>query len=256
MKPITEFPYSPELLTDKRYFWNRKTLEELAQPTNGEDDHQALLAITQENRKLFRLIGSFVPTVHGWCSIEKACALAGLVLAMKPQIVVEIGTFGGKSFLPMVMALQHLGSGRAVGIDPYSKEASAAEEIGENATWWGNLDHESVMNQFLAFVKSFGLDSYVHLIRQKSDDVEPPTNMDILHIDGSHTGQAVRDAERYGPRVRLGGIAVADDTRWVGGGVLRAMDTLEDLGFTQLYIIRKSSAESSDDWAMFQRVKA
>lgn len=257
MKQITNHPYSPDLLTSPDYFWNCRTSEQLEKYHSAErekSDHDALLAITQENKKLFRLISSFVPTCPGWSSLEKGCALAGLTLAMKPKVALEIGVFGGRSLIPVLMAMQSLGSGLAVGIDPYSKEASADGEVGENVVYWNGVDHESILKQFQHFVSSFKLDNFVHLIRKKSDEVDPPSGIDILHIDGSHTDQAVRDAERYGPKVRLGGIAIADDTRWVGGGVLRAMDTLEDLGYKQLYIIRKSSPEESDDWAVLQRV--
>jgi predicted O-methyltransferase YrrM len=258
MKPITDLPFSNDFLTSKEHFWNCKTPKELElchKAGRGDKDHDVLLSIAQNNKKLFRLIATFVPTVDGWATPSKACALAALAMVMKPNLIVEIGVFGGRSLIPMALAIQENGIGKVVGIDPYSQEASAAEEIGQSEQWWRELDHEAILKKFQYYVTSFKLDSVVHLIRQKSDDVDPPSNIDILHIDGGHTEVAVRDAERYGPKVKLGGIAVCDDVRWAGGAVLRAIDTLEEMGFKECYTIRQATAEGSDDWMMLQRIK-
>lgn len=257
MKPITDFPFDPSLLTDKKYFWNRKTKEELELPTNGAEDHQALLAICQENRKLFRMISTFVPTTDGWASVQKACAMSALVIAMKPKTICEIGVFGGRSLIPMALALQANGSGKIVGIDPYSAEASTAGEVGQTLEWWNNQKmHDDVLAKFLGYLAAFKLDSVTHLILKKSDDADVPSEIDILHIDGSHTEQSVRDAERFGKNVRLGGIIVNDDLHWGGGGPLRAIDVLEEeLGFRECYRVTQASNGESDDWCIHQRLK-
>ena len=72
------------------------------------------------------------------------------------------------------------------------------------------------------------------LIRAKSDDVEPPAIIDLLHVDGSHTIQAQRDVERFAPNVRPGGIVFLDDIHWAGGGVEKAMEKLMSMGFRHL----------------------
>jgi len=259
MKQITDHAYSPALLSSPDYFWNCFTKEQLEKYHSVErekSDHDALLAITQENKKLFRFIATFVPTVGGWASREKACMMAGMVLAMKPKLFTEIGTYEGRSFIPVAVAMQHLGNGKAIGIDPYSANASTAGESGENAIWWNNQKmHDDALAKFMHYVKTFNLDSYVHLIRKKSDDVDVPENMDILSLDGNHSEQAVRDAERYGPNVRLGGICICDDLHWQAGGVLRAVDALEDQGFKELYRVVKSGDGEANDWNVMQRVR-
>lgn len=259
MKPITSVQFLPEFLTSDKYFWNCRTKEQLEKCHSTAKDgseHETLLSICQENRKLFRFIASFVPTVGGWASVEKACMMASLVLAMKPKLFCEIGTFEGRSFIPVAVAMQDIGDGRAIGIDPYSAEASTAGESGENAVWWNNQAmHDAALAKFQHYVKTFKLESFVHLLRKKSDDVDVPENMDILSLDGNHSDQATRDAERFGPNVRLGGIVICDDLHWQAGGVLRAVDVLEDLGFKELYRVVKSGGGEANDWNVMQRVK-
>src|SRR5690348_5936514 len=101
----------------------------------------------------------------GWCSIQKAKALASSVIALRPEIVVEIGTYSGRSFIPMLMALHENGFGKAVGIDPYSASASAEGEIGENAEWWKRLDHEKIRNEFIQRIEPYNF--YAEILREK-----------------------------------------------------------------------------------------
>ena len=260
MKPITELPFSNDFLTSKEHFWNCKTAKELElchKAGCGDKDHDVLLSIAQNNKKLFRLIATFVPTVDGWSSTEKACVLAAMTLAMKPALITEVGVYSGRSLIPMALAIQENGSGRVVGIDPYSAEASTEGESGENATWWNNQQmHDTIMEKFLSYVKSFRLDSVVSLIRKKSNEVDAPSGIGILSLDGNHTEQAVLDAEKFGQKVILGGIAVLDDLHWQAGGVLRAVDVLEEMGFKECY--RKcgpSGNNESNDWNLMQRTK-
>lgn len=248
MKPLTDYPFSGELFSSKKYFWNRKTAKELAEPTNGEEDHQALLAVAQANKKMFSMICTTIPTMDGWCSVEKACALFALTVLVKPKTVVEIGTYAGRSFLPMCWGIRENGFGKAVGIDPYDAVVSSTEEMPGNQEWWSQLDHKSIQRKFLGFLKSFGLESACHIIEKKSDDAEP-VECDILHIDGGHSEVATRDASRFGAKVRVGGIAVLDDIMWSGGSVLRAIDWLEENGFKECY------RKVNENWNVLQRVK-
>jgi predicted O-methyltransferase YrrM len=261
MKPLTTHPFTTDLLTSKDFFWNCRTADDLADyhhnikarqlfnPTDS--DIKALLAIIQNEKKLASLIVSTVTTMDGWSSPEKGCVLAALILAMRPKVCVEIGVFAGRSLIPMAMAIKH-GEipGKVIGIDPYSAEASAKGEQGENEKWWGQLDHKAIHDKFQNFVQRFDLAQQVQLLRQTSDAVTPMP-CDLIHIDGNHSDQAVRDAERFGPTVRLGGIVVCDDLMWVGGGVLRAVDVLEDLGFAEMIRV----TDNGECWNVMQRIK-
>lgn len=254
MKPITETAFDPAFLTDKRYFWNRRTKEELALPCD-EKDHDALLAIAQNNRTVFSLITSTLPTLGGWTSIEKGCAIAGLVLAMKPQTVVEIGTYAGRSFFCFCVALREVGSGKAIGIDPYNAQISADGESPENSEWWSKVPHDEILASFMSLMDRFKLRSIGTLLRVKSDDAPVPPVIDLWHCDGSHTDQSVKDVARYAPSIPLGGIAILDDLHWAFGGVLRAADLLEEMGFKECYRVVRSTATEGNDWAVYQRIR-
>lgn len=251
MKLITPYKFDPAFLTSDEFFWNLKTPEKLqAHPATGEDEFSVMLSIVQNERKLFSLISTTVPTMDGWCSVEKACALAALVMATKPAVIVEIGIWAGRSLLPMAMAAKLTG-GKVIGIDPYSPQESAKNEIGENEKWWSTQDHSAIKLKFQQFVKNFGVSDIVTHIEKPSDHVAPPARIDLLHIDGSHTEQAVRDAERFAESIPVGGIVVLDDLMWVGGGVLRAIDVLEEKGFVE----RIRITQSGECWNIMQKVK-
>lgn len=254
MKPITEHPFTPDLLTSPDYFWNCRTPETLTKWYSDPDRQsgfEPLLSIVQSNKKLFSLISTTIPTMDGWTTLPKACALASLTLAIKPVSAVEIGVWAGRSLVPIAMAMKSIGSGIVTGIDPYSPQESAKSEVGANADWWAAADHKAIKEKFLGFVRYFDLAQHVRLIEKPSDQVDFGKEIQLLHIDGSHTDQAVRDAERFGKWVTLGGIVVMDDINWVMGGVLRAIDTLEDMGFVE--VVRRTG--NGEDWNIMQRVK-
>jgi predicted O-methyltransferase YrrM len=253
MKPASPHPYSPELLTDKKYFWNCSTSEDLlayreAHMQRVDDDFEALLAILNNEPQLLTMVQTTVPTMDGWCTETKAAALAALVVALKPKTVVEIGVWAGRSLIPMALAMKaKFIKGQVIGIDPYSNQESTKGEFGANQKWWGEVNHELILETFRGFVSRFGLNEIVKLMRQPSDAVEPMP-CELLHIDGNHTDQAVKDAERFGSRVKLGGVVVCDDIMWIGGGVLRAIDTLENMGFHEVY------RNTPENWNIMVRV--
>lgn len=254
MKNITNHPFTPELLTSKNYFWNCKTTEEMEQlkPLDPDVAYQALLAIAQNNRKVYSLISTTIPTLDGWCSPEKACALAALVLTAKPISAIELGVWGGRSLLPMAFAMQHLKSGIVTGIDSYSTHASSDGQTGANQRWWSEQDHGAIRDKFLDFVKLFKVEPHVRLIQKSSNDVKTDgMRIQLLHSDGNHGEQAVRDAEKYGPLVDVGGFVVADDLAWEGGSVLRSLEVYEELGFVEMF----RRTEGGENWNLMQRVK-
>lgn len=196
---------------------------------------------------LFTRIDAIQPKLPGWCVLPKAHALAAAVLTLRPDVVVEIGVFGGSSFVPMAMALKEIGRGTAIGIDPWNNAAAAKGMQGEHEKWWGTTDLEGIYNGFTDKITSLGLNDCVKIFRMESDAVSPPPEISILHIDGNHSDQAIKDVERFASKVRIGGLCFSDDIQWEGGGVLRSVEKLKMLGFRQIYDIDKG--------AMFQRIK-
>lgn len=205
-------------------------------------------------KEVFTQIESFVPNANGWATLEKAHALAALVLSTRPKLVVEVGTYAGRSAVPMAIALKHIGQGTLIGIDPYDAQASAENENGPNSEWWLRLDHNKILDEFNGYVARFGLQNVVKLIRQRSNHVEPPENIDIFHCDGSHAEQAMIDVSRFAPKVVSGGFVILDDLHWSSNAVSAAAAWLEANGFRLLYSVVKPAAGKDlpcDDWGVF-----
>lgn len=201
---------------------------------------------------LLRRIEREAPAIIGWCPLAKSYNLAMLIVALRPALVVEIGVWGGKSLIPMAMACGEMDKGRIVAIDPWNAAESQRGYVGANADWWGKVDHEQVYQGFIGHIERLGLRG-VTVLRSPSDAVSPPPHIDLLHIDGQHSEQAIRDVERFASQVRIGGVVVADDLSWHNEGVQHvalAVEKLKELGFIELYRARAEEAE----WGVFQRV--
>lgn len=184
---------------------------------------------------------------QGWCTPAKANDLSLAILKTNAKVVVEVGVFFGSSLLPMAMACAEQKQGICWAIDPWDREAAIEGYDGENAEWWGNkVDFEHVHRTFLNYIDSLGVRDYVRVIRRKSDDVIPPHEIDLLHLDGQHTDQTIKDVERFASKVKCGGFVFVDDLKWQGGGVGRAVEKLLTMGFVKLF--------DRDTGAMFERV--
>ncbi len=192
-------------------------------------------------KELFEKIAEVHARTEGWCDLEKANTLAALVLALKPEVVCEIGIFGGKSFLPMALACKHNNYGTVVGIEPWNKETATQGYEGENLEYWtSTVDFQIIRQKFMASLVSLDLEKFVNIIEKPSYDVDPPSRLDLFHCDGQHTAQAVRDVQRYCPMVRTGGIVILDDLTWSNSGdqpVIRAEQWLLGNGFERLYTL-------------------
>lgn len=167
-------------------------------------------------------IQKLLPTIHGWCSFEKAAALVKYINQHRPSLCVEIGTFGGSSLVPQALALQHNGSGKIYGIDPWSTDA-ALEEMHEqaNINWWGKLNLEDIYQHCRDHITKLKLQDHVLLVRDKAENVVDSFDdgsVGLLHIDGNHSeALAYKDATLYLPKVAKGGIIFFDDLGWHDG---------------------------------------
>lgn len=184
---------------------------------------------------LFKTIALVQPNLPGWCTPEKAEALAAMVIALRPQLSVEIGVWGGSSFIPIALAHKRNGYGTAIGIDPWNSSESIKNEAPEHVAHWSSVDHERVYQGFMATVKRLELEPFVQIIRKTSDQTDVPGAIGLLHIDGNHQKQAIVDVIRFAPHVLRGGLCVMDDLNWVRGNVLQAEARLLGIGFRRLY---------------------
>ena len=178
------------------------------------------------------------PGLPGWCDPQKALTLASIVIARRPACSVEIGVYGGSSFIAIAAAHQFIGYGKAIGIDAWDNQvAVAAQTENESREWWANQDLEKIYQDLFALLDLHGMGNVAQLVRQQSNRVTPPNAIGLLHVDGGHNDQAVTDVARFAPRVEPGGFVVTDDTQWVGGGVQRAESMLLTMKFRKLYAL-------------------
>lgn len=180
----------------------------------------------------------------GWTSVEKAQSLAALIVGIRASSICEIGVWSGRSLITMAMALQFLGQGKVIGIDPWSKEASIKGMDGENLKWWSEVDHEMIFQRFQKRLADSGAAAFTEIHRCTTYDflIASLPELDLLHLDGNHSDDAsCWDVFYYGGRVRLGGFLFMDDIEWAK----KATESLSNLGFQPLYHL--------DTGALFQR---
>lgn len=178
-----------------------------------------------------------VPGLDGWCPVEKALAMAEVVLAERPRVCVEIGVFGGRSLIPQALALREVWDedessvnveiagaperkrGIIYGIDPWKKGA-VLEGVNDpkNDEWWRNLDLGAIFATCARCVAAQRVTEHVALLQIGSEEAAPLFGLggiDILHVDGNHSElSSCRDVTLYLPKVRPGGRIWMDDTNW------------------------------------------
>lgn len=156
--------------------------------------------------------------IEGWCQLEKARGLVRLIQLHKPQIIVELGVFGGRSLLPMAAAAEEYG-GKVVGIDPWMKgPCLEGSNSPENSKWWAELDLEAVYQSYLHHLNRFGLSNVVTI--RDTDEFAVGTfadgSIDFWHSDGNHASEpGFRYMDMWIPKVRPGGIICWDDVNWI-----------------------------------------
>lgn len=165
--------------------------------------------------------------LDGWCPKIKATVLMNLIFNHHPEVVVEVGIFGGKSFIPMAYALKSIGSGVIYGIDPWKSSESVVGFDDANKEWWGNVDHEQVMRKFISKLHEYHLAGISKIIRATSAEAEPIENIGLIHIDGNHSElSALYDVKKWVPLVKSGGFIIFDDCDW--NSTKKARDWLDE----------------------------
>lgn len=186
---------------------------------------------------IFQQIETEIMPLNGWATFEKAVALYSYTIALKPKLIVEIGTWGGKSAIPMMFGLRENGRGEIICIDPWKADESVKGQTSElDRKWWSDVaNHELVYQHFLYMLDKLGLKDVCQVWRQSSDDSTSPCDIDIFHCDGNHGPQAVSDVQRFAPNVVMHGLCVLDDLDWHGGYVRQAEKWLLENGFMLLH---------------------
>ena len=153
-----------------------------------------------------------LPLCDGWCTPKKAAAFMDLVFEVKPDVCVEIGVFGGASYLSVASALKFLGKGVIIGIDPWWNNESVKYydpvKDHKHILWWSTLDFTDLHRTFMRTMRDQNLNEQCILIMTTSEKAAPfiSREIDILYIDGHFATEAsVLDVQLYLPKVRQEG---------------------------------------------------
>jgi predicted O-methyltransferase YrrM len=197
-------------------------------------------------------LDKIVESLPGWCSPAKARWITDWIAQNHPTRIVEIGVFGGRSLIPMGMAMKvqnelgQFSKGFVLGVDPYDP-THALEEVmePEHKAWWNRLNYEEVYQNALRELTRRNLGDCCGILRTCSHEVLPlfcERTLDLVHIDGCHSRAAsMRDVTTWLPLVRPGGLIVLDDVDW---------QTVHDA--QQWLASRCDSLHGEKTWQVFQ----
>ncbi len=143
-----------------------------------------------------------------------------LIATLRPSLFVELGTHTGESFFAFCQSIAESGvKCRAVAVD----------------TWRGDAHTGAYDDGVFRDVETYARENYgsfAALLRMTFDEANPKFDdgqIDLLHIDGLHTYDAVRhDFDTWWPKVKPGGVVVMHDSfdRHHGFGVWKLLEEL------------------------------
>lgn len=207
-----------------------------------------------ENRivpNLMADIAKIVPTLEGWCPVEKALIMATIIVVKRPKTVVELGIFGGRSIIPMAMAMKALSCGNVYGIDPWSKEAALeGTNAKENEEWWSKtVDLEQVYKNFAMKVIQMDLTEVLFWHRMKSEQAVrnfADNSIELLHCDSNHSEEvSLKEIDMWTPKLKVGAAWVADDTDWA------TMSRAKEYILTKGFELKKDYGK----WCVYEKVR-
>lgn len=126
-----------------------------------------------------------------------------LVDILKPKVIVELGTYYGVSYCAFCQAVKYLKlDTKCYAIDTWQGDSHGGV-YGDAVFKDLKLHHDSLYSSFSSLVKSIFDDALIHF----SDG-----EVDLLHIDGFHTYEAVKnDFFSWLPKMSKGGVIILHD---------------------------------------------
>lgn len=178
-------------------------------------------AVIEEAWRLARAVPGFMG--------EREFHVLGLLAACAPEqgVIVEIGSFKGKSTLALASVAAHYGVGPVVSIDPHTAPS---------LTDPGLEGRSSSFTDFLATLRNARLEQRVEVHRALSRDVAKRWNrlIRLLWIDGDHTYRGTKeDFDLFRPYLAEDAIVALHDSLHEFEGPIRVFveDTLRSDAF-------------------------
>jgi hypothetical protein len=149
-------------------------------------------------------------SVKGWLDFSEAWALhetARRPQPSTPAVIVEVGSYHGRSTIALALGLRAGGGGRVFAVDPQQNEPDQYDA-------------------FCANIERVGVGDTVELLRTYSHDARPQFSdgsIDVLFLDGAHNyGAVVKDIDDWQSSLRDGAVIAFNDAFWLEG-VRRAL---------------------------------
>lgn len=182
---------------------SKATLGESGKPTKGaEPVHPLIAALTQNDlAPVFWSAARIGQTSAWWSHVPFA---HWIVAACQPQLLVELGTHAGVSYSAFCEAVRNTHCGaRCYAVDMWKGDAHSGEY------------DDSIYNELRSFNES-RYSGFSRLIRARFDEALKYFNdksIDILHIDGFHTYEAVsHDFNSWFPKLSDKAVVLFHDT--------------------------------------------
>jgi hypothetical protein len=136
--------------------------------------------------------------------------------------------------LPFGLALKELKKGKVYGIDPWTNIDAIAGYQSPHKEFWGSIDLKRMYDICLTGIDTLKINDYVAILKTTSDDAEEIKNISVLHIDGQHTDQLIRDINKYAINVIKGGYCLIDDVDW-SEDTRKSVPLMRSLGFQEIW---------------------
>jgi len=169
-------------------------------------------------------LSTVMPALEGWCTTEKALKLVEVIITNQIHQIIEIGIYGGKSLIPMALAVKEVNpAGRCFGIEAWDTKIAIEEKTSiENDDWWAKLDIIRIKNDFLKYITQSSLTEIIRIIELPVTEglaifmkKRYRNKIGLIHIDGNHSErQAFHDVKMAYTILPADGVIVLDDIDW------------------------------------------
>jgi len=157
--------------------------------------------------------------IEGWLSEKEAVSLYEMSrrLENRKPVVVEIGSWLGKSSFLLALGLKHRGGGTLYCIDPFNADGDA-----DSRTAYQEIASTlpvSLQQKFEQTMKGLRVDSVIKVLPGYSSQFAPSFSeaIDLLFIDGDHQYEGVlRDYREWSPHIKAGGVLAFHDVGQLG----------------------------------------